>query len=261
MIQAVLKALDVLSLFDSVRPEWTTDQMMEETGLSRMAVYRIVKTLESVGYLAGDASTNLYHIGPALLAITHINAGWAADIKSAARPYLEDLASQTMETVTLAIEKDGAAIEMDGVETTRPFRRQWAPGRMIGYSTAHGKIFASFKATARHQKILGPAPYVPTTEVAAGSGSRASESNAVRREGVAFSLEEAYPGICAVAAPVRDQFGYVVASIAVLAPPGRFGAQERRLHAEAVKTTAAALSEFLGYLASEHPLGAEERAK
>jgi IclR family acetate operon transcriptional repressor len=248
MIQAVLKALAVLSLFDALRPEWSIDQMVEDTGLPRMAVYRIVKTLESVGYLAGDPSTRLYHIGPAFLAITHINAGWAADIKNAARPYLEDLASQTEETVTLAIEKDEAAIEMDEVETSRPFRRRWAPGRIVGHSASHGKVFAAFKSSGGRQKILGPARYVPSLDVAGEPDSRASELDRVRRDGVAFSIEEAYPGICAVAAPVRDQFGDVVASIALLAPPGRFGAEERRLHAEAVKTTAAALSAFLGYL-------------
>lgn len=251
MIQAVLKALAVLSLFDTLQPQWTIDQMMEETGLPRMAVYRIAKTLESVGYLAGDASSGSYRIGPALLAITHINAGWAADIKKAARPYLEELAAQTEETVTLAIEKDGAAVEMDGVETSRPFRRGWAPGRIIGYSTAHGKIFSAFKSSFTQKTILGSAQYLPIAGVDTEPDDRASKLEAVRRDGVAFSIEEAYAGICAVAAPVRDQFGSVVASIAVLAPPGRFGPEERRAHAEAVKASAATLSAFLGYLDSE----------
>jgi DNA-binding IclR family transcriptional regulator len=262
MIQAVLKALAVLSLYDTLRPGWTVDQMAEEAGLTRMAVYRIVKTLESVGYLVGDPSTSLYHIGPALLAITHINAGWAADIRKAAQPYLKDLASQTGETVTLAIEKDGVAIEMDQVETDRPFRRQWAPGRIIGYtSTSHGKVFAAFKSSGRRQKILGPPRYVSTANGAAGPESLASELDRVRRDGVAWGLEEWSPGICAVAAPVRDQVGCVVASIAVLAPPGRFGAEERMLHAEAVKAAAAALSAFLGYLDSGQNSEVAERVE
>jgi DNA-binding IclR family transcriptional regulator len=260
MVQALLKGLAVLSLFDALRPEWTIEQMVEETGLPWMAVYRAVKTMESVGYLVGDPSTSRYHVGPALLAVTYINCGWAQDIKNAAHPYLEDLAAKTEETVTLAIDKDGVAIEMDGVETSRPFRRQWAPGRIIGYTnTSHGKIFAAFKSPGSHLKILGPRPYVPTVDVEVGSESLAAELDRVRRDGVAFSLEERFPGICAVAAPVRDQFGDVVASIAVLAPPGRFGLEERRLHAEAVSATAAALSRFLGYLDSEQKPKIAER--
>lgn len=251
IIQAVVKALAVLSLFDVLRPEWSIDEMMEETGLSRMAVYRIVKTLESVGYLVADSTGGGYHIGPALLAITYINAGWAADIKKAARPHLEDLAAQTGETVTLAIEKDGVAIDMDEVETSRPFRRPWAPGRIIAYGTSHTKVFAAFKSPSKLQKILGPAPYIPTAETGAETQDATSELERIRRDGVAFSLEEAYRGVCAVAAPVHDQFGEVVASIAVVAPPGRFGSKERKLYADAVKATATALSAFLGYLDEE----------
>ena len=54
-------------------------------------------------------------------------------------------------------------------------------------------------------------------------------------------------GTCAVAAPVRDQLGRVIAAISVIVPSGRFGPEERVEYAEAVKSTAASLSAFLGY--------------
>ena len=67
------------------------------------------------------------------------------------------------------------------------------------------------------------------------------------RDGVAFDLEERNIGTCAVAAPVRDQLGKVMAAISLIVPTGRFGPEEKASYAEAVKASAAALSAFLGY--------------
>ena len=66
-------------------------------------------------------------------------------------------------------------------------------------------------------------------------------------EGVAFDIEERNLGTCAVAAPVRDQLGKVIAALSVIVPTGRFGPDEKVSFAEAVKASAAALSAFLGY--------------
>ena len=60
-------------------------------------------------------------------------------------------------------------------------------------------------------------------------------------------MEERNLGTCAVAAPVRDQLGKVIAAVSVVVPTGRFGSAERKRFAEAVKETAAALSAFLGH--------------
>ena len=75
----------------------------------------------------------------------------------------------------------------------------------------------------------------------------ARELELAASEGVAFDIEERNIGTCAVAAPVRDQLGKVVAALSVIAPTGRFGPAEKKSHAEAVKASAVALSGFLGY--------------
>ena len=69
----------------------------------------------------------------------------------------------------------------------------------------------------------------------------------VAREEVAFDIEERNVGTCAVAAPVRDQLGKVIAAISLIVPAGRFGPDEKREYAEAIKSTATDLSAFLGY--------------
>jgi DNA-binding IclR family transcriptional regulator len=246
MIQSLVKGLMVLSLFDKVRSEWTLDEIAEAVGVPRMTAYRLVKTMEGVGYLVCD-QTSRYHLGPAVLAATCASVDRYAELVKVARPYLEDLAGATGETVTFAVEIDGLPVEVDEILTSRPFTRPHAIGRIFGHTnTAHGKVFIASKSPAERQKISFE---VTTPQSIADQDTLSAELEQVLREGVAYNFEERDIGICAVATPVRDQAGRVVASIAVLAPPGRFGATEREAFTAAVKQSAGELSAFLGYLA------------
>jgi DNA-binding IclR family transcriptional regulator len=249
-VQALVKGLQVFSLFDSLRPQWTIDEMTDDLTLPRMTVYRIVKTLEREGYLVGDPATNRYHLGPMILAAA--NASWEQwrDLQKVARPHLEELANRTAETASLAVEVDGMAIELDAIYTARPFRRQLAPGRVVGYiATAHGKVFAAYMSPAELDRVLQTPFHPPASRVIDADALR-GELRKVLEEGVAYDFEERDLGTCAVAAPVQDQLGEVVASVGILVPPGRFGPAEREALAEAVKTTSRRLSAYFGFNAA-----------
>ena len=189
LLQALVKGLAVFGLFDSLRPEWTVDEMTEEVGLPRMTVYRVVKTLESEGYLVGDPATNRYHLGPAILAATYVSSQRWGELARLARPYLEDLASRTRETVTLAIEVDGVAVEIDSIHTPRPFRRQLAPGRVIGYeASAHGKVFVAHMSPQERERVLAAPFHPPTSQSRCRSQSPSLETgqDSGRRGGLRF---------------------------------------------------------------------------
>ena len=247
VVRALAKGLSILSLFDAENREWALDEIAERAGLPRMTAYRMIRTMESEWFLVRDTVTNRYHLGPALLASTYLSEGYA-ELAAIVRPYLHELAEKTGEAATLSIEVDGVAVSVDMVDTPRPFRREVAVGRIIGdTANANGKVFAAFKSAAERQEILAqPRPQV-TPNTITGPEALARELDAVAKDGVAFDLEERNLGTCAVAAPVRDQIGKVIAAISVVAPTGRFGPAEKKSHAEAVKASALALSAFLGY--------------
>ncbi len=247
VVRALAKGLSILSLFDAENREWTLDEIAERAGLPRMTAYRMIRTMESSWYLVRDPVTNRYHLGPALLASTYLSEGYA-ELAAIVRPYLKELAEKTGEAATLAIEVDGVAVSVDMVDTPRPFRREVAVGRIIGdTASANGKIFAAFKSPAERETILSQTHQRLTSNTITDPQSLARELGGVAREGVAFDIEERNIGTCAVAAPVRDQLGKVVAALSVIAPTGRFGLAEKESHATAVKASASALSAFLGY--------------
>ena len=254
-VRALTRGLAILRLFDVDHREWTIDEMAQQTGLIRMTAYRMARTLESMAFLVRDPTTNRYHLGPATLAMCYV-ADNHTDFVDGARPFLEALVQETGESVTLAIEVDGFPVCVDIINTTRPFKRQTAPGRILGnITTVHGKIFAAFKTPDERAALLAePIPQY-TAHTVTDPLELAAEIDRVLVDGVAYDIEGVYLGTCAVGAPVRDQLGAVTAAISVVMPTGRFGPEERALCTEAVKAAAASFSAYLGLT----PRGAAHR--
>lgn len=247
LVRALSKGLTVLGLFDAENREWTLDEIAERAGLPRMTAYRMIRTMEAASFLVRDPVTSRYHLGPALLATTYLSETYS-ELVAIARPYLEDLTRSTGESSTLAVEVDGVAVSVFMVDTPRPLKREIAVGRIIGdTANANGKIFAAFKSDAERAALLGMSREPLTPATITDPDRLAEELANVRRQGIAFDFEERNAGTCAVAAPVRDQLGKVIAAVSLVIPTGRFGPDERQRFAEAVKAAAASLSAFLGH--------------
>jgi DNA-binding IclR family transcriptional regulator len=186
-VRALTRGLSILCLFDVDHREWTIDEMAEQTGLVRMTVYRMARTLESMAFLVRNTSTNRYSLGPATIAMRYVSDDQSGFV-SAARPFLEALVRETGESVTLAVEVDGYPVCVDILNTTRPFKRRTAPGRILGdVGTVHGKIFSAFKSPEGRQVILGK-PLLPRTSDTTPDresvvASRSSGARPVRRRG------------------------------------------------------------------------------
>ena len=142
--------------------------------------------------------------------------------------------------MTLAIEVDGFPVCVDIINTTRPFKRQTAPGRILGdLASVHGKLFAAFKSAEERARLLAqPSPRAHARTRSPTRRSSPPSSTSSRATTSPTTIEGFYAGLCAVGAPVRDQLGEVVAAISVVMPTGRFGPEVRRRCAEAVKHTA-----------------------
>ena len=246
-VRALTRGLSILGLFDVDHREWTIDEMAEQTGLVRMTVYRMARTLESMAFLVRDPSTNRYRLGPATLAMCYVSDDHTAFV-TAARPFMEDLLRETGESVTLAVEVDGFPVCVDIINTSRPFKRRTACGRILGdVGTVHGKIFAAFKQPAEREAILAKPRTRVTPHTITDKDLILAELERIVAEDVAYDMEGTYQGLCSVGAPVRDQFGAVTATISVVIPTGRFGPSEQALCTKAVKEAAASFSAYLGW--------------
>ena len=246
-VRALSRGLRVLALFTVDNPEWSLNELTRRTGLHKATTYRMTRTMEAEGFLVFDPSSGRYHLGPATIPLSFL-ASSQAELVRIARPYLEQLAELTGETANLAVEAEGSVVVIGQVLTSHPFKPTLPLGRVMNdLANTHGKLFAAFKSQAERARIIASPQEKLTPNTVTDPDLIAEELVRVAAEGLAFDLEEHGLGICAVAAPVRDQSGGVKATLSVVAPKERFGPHEKKKHAEAVKRIAASFSEYLGY--------------
>jgi DNA-binding IclR family transcriptional regulator len=213
-----------------------------------MTAYRIARTFQSTGHLVSDPAAGGYHLGPAMLAGIYLAEGFS-QLVEVSRPYLESLMNETGELAAIAVQLDGRAVCADLVASGRPFVPEIAVGRVIGdTANAHGKMFAAMEPDAERARIVAQPHKQLTTATITEPSALAAELEKIRAEGLAWDFEEHDLGTCAVVAPVRDQTGAVIATLGVVVPTGRFGADARLACADAVRATAASLSEYYGYV-------------
>jgi DNA-binding IclR family transcriptional regulator len=241
------KGLQVLSLFDVEHPDWFFTDLWRRAGVSRPTAYRLVKTLEDVGYLSYDPRTAKYHLGTSMLKATYLILSHT-ELARIARPYMATLAKETTETVVLSVWTGEGSVIADRVTTSRPFKPENTVGTfMPSLANVHSRIFLAFGPPATREAALGKAQERRTEHTLTDRLKLAGEFARIKRDGVAYGIEEWNLGMCAVAAPVFDSGAEVRATIAVIAPTERFGAEERARYGAAVKAAALAMSRQLGY--------------
>jgi DNA-binding IclR family transcriptional regulator len=124
--------------------------------------------------------------------------------------------------------------------------RGWIGRTVPVHCTSSGRVLVLDHDRLALTQLLGPGPLPPAGPNApAGVPDLERRIQRARQVGYAVADEESEPGLVAVAAPIRDFSGRVVAAVNVSAPKFRLGT---RLHTtgEHVRATAEQLSDALG---------------
>jgi DNA-binding IclR family transcriptional regulator len=244
--KTLIKGLAVLTLYSSRTPELTMAEIARRTGLPRATAYRLVRTLRTERFLVFNPSTSRFHLGPALIPALYTLKDHT-HLAKLLRPNLKKLAETSGEHADLATEVDGAVVVIDSVASSHnPFQLLSTIGPLHeGLGSAHSKVLAAFKDGEELARLLSTSRNITDPE------ALASEMAEVARQGVAFDCEQYVPGVCAIAAPVRDASGKVTASVAIALPSLAFERGDRQRLAGIVKACAAAMSAHLGCPTSE----------
>jgi len=174
------------------------------------------------GYLACE--NGRYRLGPSIFRLAaNIMSVW--NFSSTMRPYLEELAERSEESVYIGVlEKVGGVITyVDSIESPKAVRFSVPIGAARPlYSTAAGRVLLAFgdqewvETYIRDTKIHA---YTPHT-----IGSRKAlreELDNIRRTRISVSLGETFLESAAIASPVFGADGKLIAAIAIGAPVTR----------------------------------------
>jgi DNA-binding IclR family transcriptional regulator len=219
-LRSVNRALRSLELVAEAGSLGVTE-LGRRLGVHKATASRLAATLAERGLLERDPLTDRYRLGFGLIRLA--GAAMAGlDLVSSARATLEDLAEGTHETVTLGVLSGDEVVSIDQVTGTRSIVSvSWVGKRTPLHTTSTGKVFLAFLPDADRERRLAQPLERSTKRSVTDPDALRTQLDDVRRRGYAQTLEELEEGLNAVAAPVRQADGEVVAALSVSGPAFR----------------------------------------
>jgi len=260
MYQTVNKAVRVLELFSCERPEWGVTEMAVALGFPKSNTFNLISTLANQGLLR-RTNAGRYRLGWRLMHMSQVlldTTGFRAE----ARRAMEQLVSRYGEVVHLAALESDQVIYVDKIENARA-GQVLVTGigtKLPAQSTSVGKVILADRAWDDVLRIFGGRglPALTPNSITSLEELRI-ELEKIRVRGYAYDMEETAPGLCCVAAPIRDRSGEVVAAMSFSGPTYRLQRGEERLRM-AIIGAARQVSESLGWFGADRELGRVARA-
>jgi IclR family KDG regulon transcriptional repressor len=212
--QTLIRAAAILDSFTVERPELGVRDLARRLGLSPATAGRLLATLHSAGILRQNEATRAYALGVKVLSWASVFSS-TLDVRSKARPVLEQLHRQTRESVSLYIRDGVERVCVERIESLQQIRVVVRVGeRMQLYAGASGKVLLAFLPREQRKKLLAELDLVRLTENTLCDRKRLERDLLeILERGYAISLGERVSGAASVAAPIFDVSGSVVASL------------------------------------------------
>ncbi|MGE5573646.1 MAG: IclR family transcriptional regulator [Bacteroidota bacterium] len=247
-INSVARALDILDCLAAHRREVGVTEVSQELGVHKSTVSRVLATMESRGYVSRNGTSGKYCLGMRLVELASYRLE-QIDLRSQARPFLEELVQATGETAHLAVFDHGKVVYVDKVDTPQTLMMRSKIGyRVFAHCTALGKAILATLPDELVEQVInekGLPRFTPNTIV--DPLALKEHLRRVRAQGYAVDDEEHEEGIRCAAAAILDHAGRVVGALSVSGPTLRVSRQDVETIANLVRDSARRLSVSLGY--------------
>ena len=244
-IQSVDRAAAILEILARDGEAGVTE-VARELGVHKSTASRLLAALDRRDLVTQDTARGRFRLGVGLVRL----AGAAArglDLVQESRPVCRALAQEAGETVNIAILSGRDALYLDQVAGPAALSpHNWAGQRIPLHATSDGKVLLAYLPPDEIAKYLMPLQRFTDHTITTGS-ELTQALDEVKRQGYATAVEELEQGLTAVAAPVHDAEGRVVASISASGPSFRIPADRIPALAGSVRRAAAEISRRLGW--------------
>jgi IclR family transcriptional regulator, KDG regulon repressor len=221
--QSLAHGLKVLLLYDGDHPALTAADISKRLRYTQSKTYRMIRTLIQYGFLTESSTTAQYSLGLNALRVG-VLAQQSISLPAIARPFMKELSLLTKETVLLTALNGTKAMVLERVESQERIRYSlFQTGADLPlHCGASSKILMAFLPEEEWDQIIageGLKEYTPNTIT--DQDRLKTHLREIRKKGFAFSDQEADRDVRAVAAPVLNGAGQIVAGLSVAGPTYR----------------------------------------
>jgi DNA-binding IclR family transcriptional regulator len=242
------RGLRLLGEFSRAEPVLSPPELAQRLGVPRSTVFRLLVTLENLGFVERTPDGRSYRLG---LAILRMGFEYLAslDMVELGRPLLETLRDETGYAASLVVRDGRDVVYLQRAPSRAPFATAVSVGtRLPAHATVFGHVLLGDLSLGA-LRALYPEPKLEARSVKTPADAAALFDlvQDVRKRG--WVLAEAFfePHICTVAAPVRDQEGQIVAAIGLTVPGAGVPTDKRAALVAQVCGAATQLSTLLNF--------------
>lgn len=215
-VQSLQRGLAVIRAFDGDHRELTLSEVAAATGMTRAAARRFLLTLAELRYVRTDGryfslTARVLELGYAYLS--------SLSLPEVAEPHLEALVADVHESSSMSVLDGTDIVYVARVPVSRIMTVAISVGtRFPAYATSMGRVLLAGLTDEQLAAHLAGLEVKPLTSRTVDSvAALRAELARVRAQGWALVNQELEEGLRAVAAPVRDPAGVVVAAVNVSA--------------------------------------------
>jgi DNA-binding IclR family transcriptional regulator len=218
LVPALIRGLRILSTLSRENSKLTLSEVAASLGTTRSSAYRLLYTLEHLGFVEYDGRSKNYALGPQVLALGY---GYLAsrDIIDVAMPHLIRLRDRTGWSTHLGELHGRDVVYVARVATRRSIASIVHVGtRLPAHATTMGRILLSSLSDQEIRELYSQdlsrsfnlSPYSDLAELL-------KQIAVDRVDGIVVQSSGYEPGVASVAAPIHDVSGCIVAAINVSA--------------------------------------------
>lgn len=224
-----LRLFALLEVIAQKDAPFTLQAMVEETGLPKPTMHRMLQQLEGAGILQREGNGRHYGTGQRLMRLAE-NTLLNSTTHGARHAVLRQLVDEVGESCNITAFSGSEVLYLDRVETAAPLRFYLHPGsRVPAHCSATGKLFLSQMTPSQRRRLLAAVPLEKfTSNTHTHFDTLEQEIEQVRGQGYAFDNEEFLPGLLCLGVLVPSQQGHSNMGLALQAPVMRFS-RERAL--------------------------------
>jgi len=226
-MKSVTRSLRILEAVAQHQPV-TVGELTKLFGLPKSTVQRTLVTLAEAGWLrANRKDTTRWEVGARVLAVRPA-ALQGSSLFAAARDPMVRLRDKVNETIHLSVpDALQCMVVVDRVDCDHAVRTFHTIGDTSPlHATATGRAVLAHLSKRDVEEFIarGLERYSETTPT--DPEELRAELRRIRTDGYAFNGNQYRPGVCAIAAPVLDEDGTPLATVAISMPDSRYDADE-----------------------------------
>lgn len=209
-VRAVSRAVSILRSFTPGRPHLALGEIVKLTGLDAGTTRRLLVTLRDEGLVRQDAATGLYSASIGLLELSRA-VPQSLSLTGLVEERIKQLAEETQTTVYLSTVTGDMAICTARHNGGRAIEvRWWEVGEQRHFNMGTGpRVLLAFQSAERQEQLI-----TQTLGLDAGQATiLRRELEEIRHSGAIVKHDEIASGLSAMAVPLLDHSGEILAAI------------------------------------------------